>query len=158
VELVKLIRCAPEDYLESGNAARNRVKGAETMLGVRQLDNMQACIADVLRDGVPGDRLEAGVWRGGLMILMRAALTAFGETSRTVGLADSFAGLPEPDHQQNSFDSRRRYGGRLRANPHQGARHFVTSFVCRRTRSMQQLAWIRAGLYPRPRPHPKGVR
>jgi len=103
LELVRLIRCTPEDYLESGDAACNRVEDAETMLGVRQLDNMQACIANVLRDGVPGDLLEAGVWRGGMTIFMRAALAAWGETSRTVWVADSFAGLPEPDHQQDSF-------------------------------------------------------
>jgi O-methyltransferase len=103
LELVRLIPCTPEDYRESGDAARNRAEDAETMLGVRQLDNMQACIASVLRDGVPGDLLEAGVWRGGMTIFMRAALAAFGETSRNVWVADSFEGLPDPDRRQDSF-------------------------------------------------------
>lgn len=37
---------------------------AVTMLPCVRLDQLQACIEDVLRRGVPGDLLEAGVWRG----------------------------------------------------------------------------------------------
>jgi O-methyltransferase len=102
-ELVRVIRCVPDNYLESGDAARNRVEDAETMLGTRQLDNMQACIDGVLRSNVPGDFLEAGVWRGGMTILMRAVLKAYGVTDRRVWVVDSFAGLPRPDDAHNSF-------------------------------------------------------
>jgi O-methyltransferase len=67
-----------------------------TMVGHRRLDNVQECIERVIRDGVPGDVLEAGAWRGGVAILMRAVLRALGVTDRTVWVADSFAGLPKP--------------------------------------------------------------
>jgi O-methyltransferase len=70
---------------------------AHTMVGLARLDNVQACVEDVLARSVPGDLLEAGVWRGGCAILMRGVLTAHGVTDRTVWLADSFAGLPPPD-------------------------------------------------------------
>ena len=69
---------------------------AETMIGLRRLDNLQHCIEDVVAEGVPGDLLEAGVWRGGATILMRAVLAALGDASRTVWVADSFQGLPKP--------------------------------------------------------------
>src|SRR5258707_14035889 len=36
---------------------------ADTMIGLRRLDNLQFCIESVLRDGVPGDLIETGVWR-----------------------------------------------------------------------------------------------
>src|SRR5262249_37508627 len=72
---------------------------AETMIGLRRLDNVQACIVDVLKRGIPGDLVEAGVWRGGAAILMRAVLAAFGDRTRLVWLADSFQGLPHPDPQ-----------------------------------------------------------
>src|ERR1700737_1047315 len=70
---------------------------AETMAGTRRLDQLHACIKDVLANNVPGDLIETGVWRGGAAILMRAALKAYGDESRTVWVADSFAGLPKPD-------------------------------------------------------------
>jgi O-methyltransferase len=71
--------------------------GAETMIGLRRLDNLEECIVEVIRDGVPGDLIETGVWRGGATILMRAVLNAYGDTDRVVWVADSFQGLPEPD-------------------------------------------------------------
>lgn len=70
---------------------------AETMVGHRRLDSLQACVETVVRERVPGDLLEAGVWRGGASILMRAVLRAVGETERVVWVADSFQGLPPPN-------------------------------------------------------------
>lgn len=70
---------------------------AETMIGMIRLDNIQACVETVIRQGVPGDLLEAGVWRGGAAILMRALLFALGDQSRVVWAADSFEGLAPPD-------------------------------------------------------------
>lgn len=69
---------------------------AETMIGISRLDNLQQCVVEVVRDAVPGDLIETGVWRGGATILMRAVLRAYGDTTRTVWVADSFRGLPKP--------------------------------------------------------------
>lgn len=69
---------------------------ADTMIGMRRLDNLQTCVADVLSSQVPGDFIETGVWRGGASIFMRAILRAYGDTSRIVWVADSFRGLPKP--------------------------------------------------------------
>lgn len=79
---------------------------ADTMVGVRRLDNLQACVVDVLEKGVPGDLIETGVWRGGASIFMRAVLRAYGITDRTVWLADSFQGLPKPrpEHPADAGD------------------------------------------------------
>lgn len=70
---------------------------AHTMIGMERLDNLQSCIEHVIADGVPGDFIETGVWRGGSTIFMRGALKAHGITDRKVWVADSFAGLPPPD-------------------------------------------------------------
>lgn len=70
---------------------------AETMIGLFRMDNLHGCLLDVLLRNVPGDFAEAGVWRGGAAIMMRAVLKAFGETRRKVWLADSFEGCPRPD-------------------------------------------------------------
>ena len=69
----------------------------ETMIGLRRLDNLEFCITDVLRRGVPGDLIETGVWRGGATIFMRAVLEAYGDPDRVVWAADSFEGLPKSD-------------------------------------------------------------
>jgi len=70
---------------------------AESMIGLKRLDNLHSCIAQVLRDQVPGDFIETGVWRGGTCIFMRAALKAYRDSTRQVWVADSFEGLPKPD-------------------------------------------------------------
>lgn len=73
-----------------------RVTSGFTMIGRRRLDHLADCVATVLRDGVPGDLIECGVWRGGAAMLMRGMLMQHGVTDRRVWLADSFAGLPPP--------------------------------------------------------------
>jgi O-methyltransferase len=77
---------------------------ADTMIGRIRLDNIQACIETVLRDGVEGDLIETGVWRGGAAIFMRAVLAAYGVTNRKVFVADSFEGLPVPEPQKYPVD------------------------------------------------------
>jgi hypothetical protein len=70
-----------------------------------RLDNLHACLDEIRADGVPGDLLEAGVWRGGLPLFMRGWLRAHGDEARTVWLADSFAGVPAPTHPEDvGFD------------------------------------------------------
>lgn len=70
---------------------------AETMVGLKRLANVRMCLENVLADGVPGDFIETGAWRGGTCIYARAILAAHGVTDRTVWVADSFEGLPPPD-------------------------------------------------------------
>ena len=87
-----------------------RAKGADwplvgfSMIGRKRLDNLQACDETVIRDGVPGDLIETGVWRGGAVMLMKAILKAHGVTDRTLWIADSFAGLPKPDSESDGTD------------------------------------------------------
>jgi O-methyltransferase len=75
-----------------------------TMIGLKRLDNLQACIEDVIRNDVPGDLIETGIWRGGATIFMRAVLKAHGVTDRYVWAADSFEGLPRPTPDQYPDD------------------------------------------------------
>jgi hypothetical protein len=70
---------------------------AISMLPLARMDNLEACVKDVVARNVPGDVIETGVWRGGATIFMRAILKSLGVTDRSVWVADSFEGLPEPD-------------------------------------------------------------
>jgi hypothetical protein len=69
---------------------------AHSMLSGKRLDNIRFCVETALRDLIPGDLIETGVWRGGATIFMRAILKAHAVTDRTVWVADSFRGLPHP--------------------------------------------------------------
>ncbi len=77
---------------------------ADTMIGLKRLDNLQYCAETAIREGVPGDFIETGVWRGGACIFMRAILKAHGVTNRKVFVADSFEGLPKPDEEKYPAD------------------------------------------------------
>jgi O-methyltransferase len=83
--------------LERREDGRDWPVHAETMVGMRRLQQLQDAVETVLREQVPGDLIETGVWRGGASIFMRAILAAHGDTIRTVWVADSFQGLPTPD-------------------------------------------------------------
>ena len=64
------------------------------MTGVYRLQMVRHAVKDVLTRQVPGDFLEAGVWRGGTSLVARAALNFYGAPERKVYLCDSFEGLP----------------------------------------------------------------
>lgn len=81
-------RCCAKHYVDSD---------AVSMITLARFDNIRSCIESILHDGTPGDFIEAGVWRGGAAIFMRAVLKAHGITDRSVWAADSFEGLPKPD-------------------------------------------------------------
>ena len=88
---------------ESAEARENGTdwpETAETMIGLKRLDNLQQAITDVLKQKVPGDLIECGVWRGGATIFMRAVRQTYGDNERNVWVADSFQGLPKPDEQK----------------------------------------------------------
>jgi len=77
-----------------------------TMIGRPRLDNIQNLLVDCIRRGVPGDCVEAGIWRGGAVALMAGVIRALGEGSdrRVVGV-DSFQGIPPAKPEQYPADS-----------------------------------------------------
>ena len=74
-----------------------------SMIGRARLDNVQTCLTTALAEGVAGDFVECGVWRGGACAFAKAILVAHG-SDRTVWLADSFEGLAEPEHPADTID------------------------------------------------------
>lgn len=89
-----LVRTEPFDPDRRAHGADQPMFGF-TMAGARRLDHVRTCVEDVIARQTPGDLFEAGVWRGGTSIWMRALLRQYNVIDRTVWLADSFEGLPE---------------------------------------------------------------
>lgn len=81
---------------EGRNFRRSVVEWPHTMIGRDRLDNLQVALETIIDEKIPGDVLEAGVWRGGASVFMRAVLDVMGDEERVVWLADSFEGLPKP--------------------------------------------------------------
>jgi O-methyltransferase len=90
---------------EMRSLGRDWPRHADTMIGLKRLENVRYCVETALNDGVPGDMVETGVWRGGGSIMMRAVLEAFGDPTRQVWCADSFEGLPPPDMERYPQDA-----------------------------------------------------
>jgi hypothetical protein len=79
---------------------------ALTLVPTARLDNIQKCIEDVIASHVAGDVMEAGVWRGGTAIFMKAVLDARDSGHRQLWVADSFEGLPVPDAELHPVEAR----------------------------------------------------
>ncbi|MGF7055288.1 hypothetical protein GGC47_004499 [Bosea sp. OAE752] len=78
---------------------------AITMIGTARMRNLRMLTTRVLEEGVPGDFIETGVWRGGACIYAKGIFEAYGAKDRKVFVADSFRGLPEPDTAHNPADA-----------------------------------------------------
>ena len=66
-----------------------------TLLSIGQLEMIEEAVLDLNQRNVPGDFIEAGIWRGGAIIFMRALLKAYGIDNRQIIAADSFEGIPQ---------------------------------------------------------------
>jgi Macrocin-O-methyltransferase (TylF) len=88
----------------------NRMHGKDwpldglTMVGMNRLDDLQECVERLVADGVEGDLIEAGAWRGGASMLIRATLDSLGARERTLWVADSFQGFPTPHEHAPEAD------------------------------------------------------
>lgn len=94
----------PSERMELRETGADWPMNGTTMVGLRRLDNVQRCLEAIVRDGVEGDVIETGVWRGGTSIFMRALLDTLAD-ERTVWLADSFQGLPLANPEEFPLDA-----------------------------------------------------
>jgi O-methyltransferase len=85
------------DQIEWRAGGKDWPQNGLTMIGLSRLDDLQACVESVIGDAIEGDLIEAGSWRGGASILIRATLDTLGADERTVWVADSFQGFPVPE-------------------------------------------------------------
>lgn len=98
-----IVKFAPADT-RIRNEGKDWPASAETMVGMKRLGILRGCLERVFADDIPGDVLEAGVWRGGASIFMRGVIMAYGEVQRQSWVADSFEGLPKPEPRRYPSD------------------------------------------------------
>lgn len=76
---------------------------AETMVGARRLEFVKNTLFQLAQDGVRGDFVECGIWRGGVAILAALWEQLFDDGMHVYGL-DSFEGLPAPTYAEDDPD------------------------------------------------------
>ena len=98
--ICKQSRYTKEDRIEG----RDLPLYADTMIGLKRLENIEFCFNEIIKNKIEGDFIETGVWRGGATIFMKALLDLEGITNRKVWIADSFEGLPKPNAEKYEAD------------------------------------------------------
>jgi O-methyltransferase len=74
-----------------------------TMTGLQSLYALVQAVEYVVKNQIPGDIVECGVWRGGSMMAIAKTLIALNHQERNLYLYDTFEGMPEPTEQDVSF-------------------------------------------------------
>jgi hypothetical protein len=85
------------DFYERGEEMKAVVPETflpHSLLAAPKLNALQSMLFDIAANNVPGDLVEAGIYKGGTVIFMRGFLKAYGITDRIVWGADSFEGIP----------------------------------------------------------------
>jgi len=90
--------------IEARKNGRDWAYLGDTMTGWARLDNVRDLVIDVIKNGIEGDYIEAGAWRGGSSMFARAVLYAYGESNRKSFVCDSFQGLPAGDRMLDKED------------------------------------------------------
>jgi O-methyltransferase len=95
-----LTRCQKEngyplDFSKEEIALIEEVK-PYTMTTPERIHGLINALRYLHHNGIKGDIVECGVWRGGSMVAAAKTLQSLGDTSRTLWLYDTFEGMPAP--------------------------------------------------------------
>lgn len=85
----------PED-LSPRDVETIKLVSPYTMTGKEMLHAMMEGVRYVVKNKIPGDIVECGVWKGGSMMAAARTLVEVGDFSRHLHLFDTFEGNPEP--------------------------------------------------------------
>lgn len=86
-----------------------------TMTSPERLHGVREAVEYVVREGVPGELVECGVWRGGSSMLAAITLRRMRSHERRLWLYDTFAGMTEPTREDGAA-ARERWQGSLAAD------------------------------------------
>ena len=67
-----------------------------TMTGRRRMVALAMAVRYLVKNRIPGDFVECGVWRGGASIVAQKLFTYHGDLDRRFFMYDTFAGMTEP--------------------------------------------------------------
>ena len=107
LELVRRSRAGRADELMDMSASEleiyEQVK-PYTMTSVEKVITLVRSVQYLLRNQIPGDFVECGVWRGGSIMAIALTLRAAGQTDRDLYLYDTFTGMSPPSARDARYD------------------------------------------------------
>jgi O-methyltransferase len=75
-----------------------------TMTSPEKIVGLANAVRYVAARRIPGDMVECGVWRGGSAMVAARTFCESGDTTRTIHLFDTFAGMTNPGPQDRRYD------------------------------------------------------
>jgi O-methyltransferase len=79
---------------------------SHTMTSISRMYATYQATCHVVRNRIPGDIVECGVWQGGSSMMIALTLLEQGDTHRTLHLYDTYAGMTPPTHRDVSIENR----------------------------------------------------
>jgi len=70
-----------------------------TMTSVERMYALYKGVEYVVKNNIPGDFVECGVWKGGSSMLIAKTLQKFGITDRNIWMYDTYEGMVEPGEE-----------------------------------------------------------
>jgi hypothetical protein len=74
-----------------------------TMTSVERLKSLIDAVNYVSTNGIEGDFVECGTWKGGSVMCMQKKLIELNQTNRKFWVFDTYEGMPEPDELDKNF-------------------------------------------------------
>ncbi len=78
-----------------------------TMTSVERMYAVYKAAEHVVRNNIPGDFVECGVWRGGCAMMAALTFQKFGDTRRNIYLYDTYEGMTQPSDKDVKHNGER---------------------------------------------------
>jgi len=101
-----IIKDNPEDFYFVKTISKFAPYTMTVNRGIEPSYSLFKAVEYIVKNKIPGDFVECGVWRGGSIILIALALKYFGDTERKIFLYDTFTGMTEPDELDIDWDGK----------------------------------------------------
>jgi O-methyltransferase len=88
----------PAEYDDELGATMKAVR-RHTLTSYERIAALADSVSYTVSEGIEGDLVECGVWKGGSVMAAALTLMRAGDTSRDLYLFDTFTGMPEPGEE-----------------------------------------------------------
>jgi len=95
----------PKDFSATEIEIIQRVQ-PYTMTDPERIVGLISAVKYVVKNQIPGDFVECGVWRGGSMMVALYTLLELGESNRQIHLFDTFQGMTPPSERDVMYTGR----------------------------------------------------